>query len=39
MTKHTCGMAIFWMAVIWAIAWGAIGSFSLNAAMFHLTVD
>ena len=39
MSKHKCGLVIFWMAVIWAIAWGAIGSFSLNAAMSHLTVE
>jgi hypothetical protein len=39
MTKHKLGLVIFWMAVIWAFVWGTIGSFSLNAAMSHLTLD
>jgi hypothetical protein len=39
MTKHKLGLAIFWVAVFWAIAWGSIGSFSLNVAMSHLTLE
>ena len=39
MTKHKSGLVIFWLAVVWALAWGVIGSLLLNAAMSNLTMD
>ncbi len=39
MTKQKVGLILFWIAVIWAIAWGVVGSFVCNAAMNKMTME
>jgi len=39
MTKQKVGLAIFWIAVIWAISWGVIGSIFVSTACRNLTMD
>ena len=39
MTKQRVGMALFYVAVVWAIAWGVIGSIFASTAYRHLTMD
>jgi len=36
-TKQKVGLVIFWIAVIWAIAWGVVVSIPLNLAMHSMT--
>jgi len=37
MTKKKVGLVIFWIAVIWAIAWGVVVSIPLNVALHSMT--
>ena len=39
MTKQKVGLVIFWIAVIWAILWGVVGSIFNSAAMHSLTME
>lgn len=39
MTKQKVGMALFYIAVIWAISWGVIGSILASMAYRTLTMD
>ena len=39
MTKQKVGLVLFWIAVVWAIAWGAIGSMSATAAYHGHTME
>ena len=39
MTKQKAGLALFWIAVIWAISWGVIGSIFVCEAIRDLTMD
>ena len=37
MTKQKVGLVLFWIAVIWAILWGVVGSIFCSSAMNSLT--
>ena len=39
MTKQKVGLALFWIAVIWAISWGVIGSIFVCEAIRDLSMD
>jgi hypothetical protein len=39
MTKQKFGLVLFWVAVIWAILWGVIGSIFVSSAFRNLTMD
>ena len=39
MTKQKVGLVLFWIAVIWAILWGVIGSVSVSSHMNALTLE
>jgi hypothetical protein len=39
MTKQKVGLILFWVAVIWAILWGVIGSVFVDSAFRNLTMD
>jgi len=39
MTKQKVGLVLFWIAVIWAISWGVIGSVFVGSAFRNLTMD
>ncbi len=39
MTKQKIGLVLFWIAVIWAILWGVIGSIFVDSAFRNLTMD
>ena len=39
MDKQKLGLVIFWMAVIWALAWGVVGSVSVSSYMNALTSE
>ncbi len=39
MTKQKVGLVLFWVAVIWAILWGVIGSIFVSSAFRNLTMD
>jgi len=39
MTKQKVGLVLFWIAVIWAILWGVIGSVFVGSAFRNLTMD
>ena len=39
MTKQKVGLALFWIAVIWIISWGVIGSVFVSTAIRNLTMD
>ena len=39
MTKQKVGLVLFWIAVVWAILWGVIGSFILGPIVRNLTMD
>ena len=39
MTKQKVGLVLFWIAVVWAILWGVIGSFILGPVVRNLTMD
>jgi hypothetical protein len=39
MTKQKLGMVLFWIAVIWAIGWGVVGSVFVGSAFRTLTMD
>jgi hypothetical protein len=39
MTKQKMGSVLFWIAVIWAIGWGVIGSIFVDSAFRNLTMD
>lgn len=39
MTKQKIGLVLFWIAVIWAIGWGVIGSIFVDSAFRNLTMD
>ncbi len=39
MTKQKVGQVLFWIAVIWAILWGVIGSVFVGSAFRGLTMD
>jgi len=39
MTKQKVGLVLFWIAVIWAILWGVIGSVFVGSAYRNLTMD
>jgi hypothetical protein len=39
MTKQKVGLALFWIAVIWTISWGVIGSIFMSESIRDLTMD
>ena len=39
MTKQKVGLMLFWIAIIWAIGWGVIGSVFVDSAFRNLTMD
>ena len=39
MTKEKVGLLLFWIAVIWTISWGVIGSIFVGTAIRNLTMD
>jgi len=39
MTKQKVGLVLFWVAIIWAILWGVIGTIFVNSAFRNLTMD
>ncbi len=39
MTKQKVGLVLFWIAVIWAIGWGVVGSVFVGSAFRTLTMD
>jgi hypothetical protein len=39
MTKQKVGLVLFWIAVVWAIGWGVIGSVLVDSAFRNLTMD
>jgi hypothetical protein len=39
MTKQKLGMILFWIAVIWAIGWGVIGSVFVDSAFKNMTME
>ncbi|UCE40191.1 MAG: hypothetical protein JSV17_12075 [Candidatus Aminicenantes bacterium] len=39
MMKQKIGLVLFWMAIIWAIGWGVIGSVFVDSAFRNLTMD
>lgn len=39
MTKQKMGMILFWIAVIWAIGWGVIGSVFVDSAFRNMSMD
>ena len=39
MTKQKAGLILFWIAVIWAIGWGVIGSVFVDSAFRNLPMD
>jgi len=39
MTKQKVGLVLFWIAVIWAISWGVIGSIFMDPSNRNLTMD
>jgi hypothetical protein len=39
MTKQKVGLVLFWVAIIWAILWGVIGSIFVSSAFRNLTMD
>ena len=39
MTKQKVGLVLFWIAIVWAIGWGVIGSVFVDAAFRNLTMD
>ena len=39
MTKQKVGLILFWIAVVWAISWGVIGSIFVGTADRNLTMD
>lgn len=39
MTKQKVGLVLFWIAVIWAIGWGVIGSIFVDSAFRNSTMD
>ena len=39
MTKQKVGLTLFWIAVVWSVCWGVIGSISMNPAIKYLTMD
>jgi hypothetical protein len=39
MTKQKLGLLLFWIAVLWAIGWGIIGSVFVDSAFKNLTMD
>jgi len=39
MTKQKVGLVLFWIAIIWAIGWGVIGSVFVDSAFRNLTMD
>jgi len=39
MTKKEVGLVLFWIAVIWALLWGVIGSLFVGPAFRNLTMD
>ena len=39
MTKQKVGLALFWIAVVWAILWGVIGSIFVSTAFRNLTME
>jgi len=39
MTRQKVGLSLFWISVIWIIAWGVIGSVFVSAAIRGLTMD
>jgi hypothetical protein len=38
MTKQKVGLILFWIAVIWAVAWGVIGSIFVSTACRNLSI-
>jgi len=38
-TKQKSGLVLFWIAVIWTILWGVIGSVFVGSAFRNLTMD
>ena len=38
MTKQKVGLVLFWIAIIWAIGWGVIGSIFVDSAFRNLTM-
>ena len=38
MTKQKVGLVLFWIAVVWAILWGVIGSFFVSSALRNSTM-
>ena len=39
MTKQKVGLALFWIAVIWAVAWGVLGSVFCSSAINSMTME
>lgn len=39
MTKQKIGLVLFWIAVVWAVFWGVIGSILLGSSFRNLTMD
>ena len=39
MQKQKVGLLLFWIAVIWAILWGVIGSIFVDTALKNLTIE
>ena len=39
MNKQKVGLVMFWIAVVWAIGWGIIGSLFVTPALRNLTMD
>ena len=39
MTKQKVGLEIFWIAIVWAIAWGIMGSFLCGSAVNTMTME
>ena len=39
MKKQKVGLILFWIAVVWAILWGVIGSVIVDTALKHSTMD
>lgn len=39
MTKQKVGLVLFWIAIIWVILWGVIGSIFVDSVLRNLTMD
>jgi len=39
MKKQKIGLVLFWIGIIWAILWGAIGGWFVGSALRNLTMD